>query len=132
MPNKDLPVYILGPMTGYPQENRPAFKKASAALMDLGHLVVSPDTLDDTCPVGKAKPTWSEYMRRDLSHLALCYAGYALPGWRFSQGAILEATILSRLGCPIYELTLTPSGDVVIPDKPTDRLPTIQMPPPAH
>jgi hypothetical protein len=123
--------YILGPMTGYVDENRPTFRAVASALRDRGYTVVSPDELDQTHPVGKKAPTWHEYMRRDIPHLATAQIGFALPGWRNSQGAQLEALVLSKLGCPIHEVSIR-DDRVYIQDTPTDRLPGILMPPPAH
>ncbi len=95
-------VYVLGPMTGYPLENRPAFKAATRKLRAMGFEVVSPDELDDLHPI--EVPDWRGYMERDIPYLIQCQAGVALPGWRHSKGATLEGGILAHLGRPIYEL----------------------------
>lgn len=95
-------VYILGPMTGYEKNNRPAFRKAARTLRDLGFRVISPDELDQTHPA-KGK-TWADFMARDIPHLAKASMGVALPGWRHSKGATMEACILNQLGRSVVEL----------------------------
>ena len=95
-------VYILGPMTGYPDENRPAFRAAAKMLRSMGAVVISPDELDEMYPIHE--PNWEKYLRRDLPFVAKATVGVALPGWRASRGATLEATVISQLGGPIYEL----------------------------
>lgn len=114
-------VYVLGPMTGYKDDNRPAFRAATATLRALGMLVTSPDELDDKCPA--ERQTWEGYLERDLPWAVKAQAGVALPGWRQSAGASLEAANLAALGRPIYELV--GKGLVQVP---ADRLPRIVHP----
>lgn len=97
--------YILGPMTGLPDFNRPAFRTAAAELRLQGYEVTSPDELDERDPVSSAEPQWADYMRRDLPWLSAAHIGFALPGWRNSKGASLEACVLNSLGCPVCEFT---------------------------
>lgn len=97
-------VYILGPMTGIKDDNRPAFRKAAETLRKMGAEVVSPDELDLLDPLPEGTRTWADYLRRDLPWVVQAEAGAALPGWRNSKGATLEATILNALGRPVFEL----------------------------
>ena len=95
-------VYILGPMTGYPDNNRPAFRRAAKQIRAMGYNVISPDELDQDAPAkGEA---WADYLARDIPFLLKSVAGVAIPGWRESRGATLEATILNALGRPVLEL----------------------------
>jgi hypothetical protein len=104
-------VYLLGPMTGYPDHNRPAFRRATELLRTRGVLVTSPDELDNFDQA--AGTTWTDYMQRDLPWVCRAQVGVALPGWQQSKGANLEACVLNAFGRPVYMLdesgrTLTP------------------------
>lgn len=112
-------------MTGYAQENRPAFQTAASTLRRLGFNVISPDELDASHPA--AGDQWSDYLARDLPHLIQAHMGVALPGWRESKGATLEATILHTLGRPVFAL----EGEALhrIPDA---ELPFTCHPVPVH
>lgn len=101
MPEKQT-VYILGPMTGYAEENRPAFRKAAKYLRELGYVVTSPDELDTYAPA--ASHTWADLLRRDIPWVIQADLGVALPGWRASRGASLESAVLASLGRPVLEL----------------------------
>lgn len=109
-PKKCKPIYVAGPMTGYPEFNFPAFRAATARLRGLGYEVRSPHEWDEEEHGGKApsveeaKP-WAYYLRRDLRLLLDCEAVAVLPGWRDSRGACLEAHVASMLGMPIYDAT---------------------------
>lgn len=108
-------------MSGYPDDNRPAFRKAAALLRKQGFKVTSPDELDERDPAhGTA---WSDYLRRDIPWVLKAEMGVFLPGWRESKGAQLEAMILTTLGCPIFELV----GEALRP-VPPERLPSIHVP----
>jgi hypothetical protein len=100
--------YVMGPMTGFPDENRPAFRTAAAWIRENINVdeVISADELDSSDPVADKSPAWVDYIRRDLPHVARATVAYALPGWRQSRGATLEATIFNALRVPVYELTI--------------------------
>lgn len=120
--------YILGPMTGLPDDNRPQFKRMATRLREAGYRVTSPDELDTIDPVPDSKKNWVGYMRRDIPHLVTCDLAFALPGWQGSRGARLEATICKELGIPVYEVQETDKG-FLIPTVASDRLPSVSMPP---
>lgn len=115
-------VYILGPMTGYPDFNRPAFKAMTDQLRARGFEVISPDELDDTAPAKGEQ--WADYLARDLQFVAKAHMGVALAGWRESRGATLEATILNTLGRPVMEMNH--EGHLI--PIPPDQLPYIIHP----
>lgn len=81
-------VFIAGPMTGYPDWNRPAFQEAEEKLELLGFDVLNPARNG----VGK-EDEWPhrEYMNASLMQLSQADAIYLLPGWENSPGAKLEA-----------------------------------------
>lgn len=112
---------MLGPMTGYPEENRPAFKKATEFLRKQGFIVVSPDELDRMYPA-KGK-SWKDYMERDIPHVVTSSCGIALPGWRMSKGATVEAALFAVLERPVFELV----GEALVPIHPS-TLPKITHP----
>jgi len=89
-------------MSGIPDDNRPAFRAASRVLREMGFEVTSPDELDERCPA--AGTSWADYLRRDVPWVLQADMGVALPGWRNSKGATLEATILGTFGVPVFEL----------------------------
>ena len=103
-------VYVAGPMTGYPDHNRAAFRKASALLRDeYGLEVLSPDEFDESHPL--VNPQWADYLRRDLREgVLLVEALVCLPGWRASRGALLEVTVAAALGLLLYEFQAEPGG----------------------
>ncbi len=92
-------VYISGPMTGYPDWNKPAFAAAADQLRDRGYEPMNPAEV-------KLGPgaTWEQYMREDLKLLMDCEAVALLPGWEQSRGATLEASIARRLGMAVRPL----------------------------
>jgi hypothetical protein len=71
-------VYISGPITGIPDDNRLEFCLAERALKAQGHEVVNP--LD----VVSASGSWSDHMRADIKAMMDCDAIHMLPGWRDS------------------------------------------------
>lgn len=113
--------YVLGPMTGYTEENRPMFRRATTLLRSLGYAVTSPDELDRIDPTsGKA---WKDYMQRDIPWAVQAEIAFALPGWRLSKGATLEATILTALGVKIFEISVNPKGVLEVSSSPVQDPP---------
>jgi hypothetical protein len=92
-------VYISGPMTGYPDFNRTAFKNAAADLRRLDHEPVDPG--DAEVP----EQTWADYLRADLRMLLDCDAVAVLPGWEASRGAALEVHVAHQLGMTVLPIT---------------------------
>jgi hypothetical protein len=92
-------LYLLGPMTGIRNDNRDLFNRAAKELRRLGYAVINPAVLDAGGPV----PARTLCYARDLPYLVGCDAGMALPGWRRSIGASLEAAIFNALERPVLE-----------------------------
>jgi len=90
------PLYLAGPMSGYPEFNYPAFNAKAAELRGLGFTVCNPAENG----LG-ADASWDEHMRADLAMLLQCDAIYLLPGWSKSRGATLEHAIALELGMAI-------------------------------
>lgn len=120
------PLYLAGPMTGYPEFNFPAFRATTARLREMGWDVRSPHELDESEHGGRAPAkdeahAWGYYLRRDIKLLVDCDAIAVLPGWRASRGASLEVHIATALGMPVLDAeTLEPVAESICAE--ADRL----------
>ena len=100
--------YLAGPMTGIPQFNFPAFKKAATTLRIAGFNIISPHETDSPAVQaaawassdGKliagviAGETWGQILARDVELVADKVGGIVfLPDWTTSRGALLEAFV---------------------------------------
>lgn len=85
-------LYIAGPMTGHPDDNRPAFHAAHAELQRAGFVCMNPalNGLPHTAP-------WHHQMRRDYSMLIACSGVALLPGWETSRGVRDELIVATNL-----------------------------------
>lgn len=90
--------YLSGPMSGYPDNNYPAFHTAAAALRAQGINVVSP------AEIAPQAANWEGFMRADIKALCDCKAIVLMPGWEASAGAHMELNIAHRLGLRILTL----------------------------
>lgn len=88
-----LHVYVAGPMTGIPDFNFPAFNVEAAKLREVGFQVENP--AEHGIWEGAE---WQDYLRYDLTRLALCDQIHLLPDWSKSKGACLELHIANALG----------------------------------
>ena len=93
-------LYLSGPMSGYPQENRPTFATAAAWLRQRGHDVVSPAEIVPT----DAGATWEDCLRMDIAALITCEAIVLMRGWPQSKGARLELSEALALGMHVFAL----------------------------
>jgi hypothetical protein len=93
-----LTVYISGPISGLPNDNREAFASAAAWLRSAGHDPINPLEIADRLPLDSA---WADYMREDLRAMLDAEAVYLLPGWQMSRGACLEYRVAEALGMTI-------------------------------
>ena len=94
-----LKIYIAGPMTGLPEFNYPAFRRASLRLRELGFQVLDPSEL---FPENPGSHPWQYYMRGSLRGLLQCDAILLLNGWDHSRGARLEHSVAQTLEMPIF------------------------------
>jgi len=88
-------VYIAGPITGMPDDNRRAFSRAEEFLGSAGHEPINPHKV---CSPGDDYDTC---MEKDLKALSTCDALYALLGWENSPGAQVEMDRALELGLEI-------------------------------
>lgn len=113
-------IYISGPMTGLPDNNRPAFDAAAKRLREQGHFVINPAEL--SALFGSAEEISKEFkifysisrqsqiaqsvMDADLAAVRSCGAIYMLRGWETSRGAKRELKEALEHG-----LTIMQEGD---------------------
>ena len=102
-------LYISGPMSGIPDHNFPAFRRAALRLRRAGYDVVSPHETPLPCgcvvlppQCGADDHTWAEFLRKDLLLMMQAVDRVALlPGWENSRGARLEVDVAARLGMAV-------------------------------
>lgn len=94
-----MKIYISGPITGIPDENRESFRLAAMILRSNGHEAINPHELDHI-----EGATWLDFMRRDIVEMMACDAVTTLPGWENSRGALTEIGLCERLGIPVYDI----------------------------
>ena len=98
------PVYILGPMSGLPDYNIPAFKSMEKWLKENypGIEVKSPhhNSVIDGEPGSKP---YGYYFRMGLQQLATCESVVCLPNWLASKGATTEAYCAELMGIPMFQ-----------------------------
>lgn len=93
-------IYIAGPITGMPGENKQAFAEATAAIRQLGYCVKNPHEFCADIPHGADD---TDYYRRGVVELATCTDIVMLKGWKFSTGACLEYQVAQTCGITIHE-----------------------------
>lgn len=93
-------IYLSGPITGMPDENRPAFLAAAAALRAYGYSVVNPHELPH-----EKNASWEAHMCVDLKALLDCDTLVLLnEDWSNSRGVSLEVYNATILGKQIMRL----------------------------
>lgn len=86
-------LYVIGPVSGFPENNRPAFERAASQLhRALGCAVEIPH---DTVP---SDADWQTAMRLSISAMLGCDGVALLEGWRWSQGARIERQLAVDIG----------------------------------
>lgn len=76
-------IYIAGPMSGLPDENRPEFHAYAQLMREYGYVVLNPATL----PAGL---TQDQYMDICTAMVRAADEVHLLPGWENSAGAKVE------------------------------------------
>jgi uncharacterized protein DUF4406 len=104
--------YVCGPISGYEDGNRDAFRAAARQVEERGDVAIIPHDLaamghDGPCPPSHAAVTTGDhaaacYLRADLLHMLMyCDALYVLRGWEASVGARLEVMVATTCGLPL-------------------------------
>lgn len=99
--------YLSGPITGYPELNRPLFDKAAKMLRRFGTDVLNPFDVEINTPA-----EWQECLKADLTAMmAQCGGIILLPGWPQSKGSRLELSLALALDWPVCFMNLSPGGN---------------------
>ena len=88
-------LYIIGPVSGIAQDNRPAFEEAARRLERAGYDPCVPHWF---IPAGTE---WQPAMKRSIEMLVKCDGVAALDGFGSSRGARIEAELAGGIGMPI-------------------------------
>jgi hypothetical protein len=94
-----MKLYLAGPMTGYPDFNKPLFAAESARLRALGFEIVNPAELNEG-----NDGDWLACMRVDIAAIMTekCDGIALLQGWEQSRGAPIEHRLMRDLGLRVY------------------------------
>ncbi len=102
-------IYVIGPVTGIEDDNRPAFEEARKKLRSVGYWVEIPHVFvpsgaphDEAMRISiNALTSSSTFFRGNISKYESVYQGVAvLPGWEDSQGALCEHLVAEQCGIP--------------------------------
>lgn len=96
-------IYISGPITGIPGQNRENFKKAQEIIESKGHEAVNPLDISDKMDAGLA---WIEYLLPCLDALSECDAYTMFDRWAYSDGVRIERSFAMHLGIPYSNIAL--------------------------
>lgn len=94
-PERIETLYIAGPMTGYPQNNYPAFREAEHRLQDAGYKTVNP------ADFGAAGGHYVDLIREDLRAMLDCHGVAIIENWWESVGARNEVQVAGILKMPV-------------------------------
>lgn len=92
-----LTLVLVGPMTGLPDYNYPAFHAAAAALRAAGYQVINPAENPE-------QESWEAYLRYSLTELLKGDAVATLDGHWASRGARLELHVSRKLEMPEFSV----------------------------
>lgn len=96
-PEKVDRLYVAGPMSGYPENNYPAFHDATDRLRDAGFAVVNPAEYGD--PAG-VRVHYVDLLRADLKEMLTCQGVALMDYWWESVGARNEVQVAGLLKMP--------------------------------
>ena len=104
-------VYISGPMTGYENNNYPAFFAAEEQLKQAGYDVINPAR---NTPPDPATATWESFMRMAIKQV--CDADFVarLDGWEFSKGANIEIDLAHKICVPVFPIDTLVNGHNIL------------------
>lgn len=105
-------VYLSGPISGLPMDNRDLFEHYRRAALEHGaqSAIVPHDLFEEVDTTGYK---WEDYMKVCIAALLGAEVILLLPGWQDSRGAKLEAEVAQGIGIPrIYYTELAEKENV--------------------
>lgn len=98
-------VYVSGPMTGIPDNNKQAFRAAAVLLREMGHEPLLPcDMCGEVTGRAGDPPDWHDFIAADIRAMADAEAVCYLPGHERSYGCRIEAVVAERMGLPVLAI----------------------------
>lgn len=99
-----MKLYLFGPMRGYKDANRAAFKEAREILRDMKHEVFCPSEFTARIKSEGLSTDLREMLKYDLAYILNEADGLiGLPGWASSKGSLAEVHLAWAIGLPVYE-----------------------------
>jgi hypothetical protein len=92
-------IYLSGPMSGYPLQNYPLFRKVAAELRSDGHEVYNPAEYvhaEPEFPLRKAFAEYAQFICLEADAIVL------LPGWESSLGVSAELALAKNCRLDIF------------------------------
>ncbi len=102
-----IKVYICGPISGLPDNNKPAFEAAANLINSNYFQAINPHVLCiDIVHSHKGTPEelWTKCMKRDITYMLDCDFVVLLPGWHKSRGAMVEINTAAAVGIPVFPI----------------------------
>lgn len=90
---------LAGPITGWPDFNRPVFDEATEKITKLGYRVWNPNDPDEPWPPEKQPRSF--WMKRSIQELYFSDLLVLLPGWSRSEGVKAELAVARQFGIPV-------------------------------
>ena len=106
---KEMRLYVIGPVSGFDDLNKPAFVQAHKILTHNGYSVLIPHDFVSM------NADWQAAMKRSIETMMKCDGVAMLEGCERSFGALLEQHIAVKLGIPCYTVSEWASGIVHVP-----------------
>lgn len=97
---KKIKVYLCGPISGMPDNNKPLFDKYDKMLTEAGYDVVNPHTISPFCE----SKEWSCYMKDCIRELTSCKYLIRLPDWEKSPGAKVEIQLANTVNIVVCDI----------------------------
>lgn len=101
LPQSSVPmiVYLSGPMTGLPNNNKEAFNKYAVYYRSQGFNIKNPAEFPEN-----NTQSYNDWLKRDIEILMTeCNAIMMMPGWEASNGAKVEKHVAESLGYQILD-----------------------------
>ena len=92
-------IYIAGPMSNIPDNNRPMFNTFAETLRAAGFTVVNP--AEYGAPSADGKAGYLDLLREDIRQMLTCDGVCIMPDWWASNGARKEVDLAGHLGMPV-------------------------------